>query len=151
MITVFNKSDLLNQQTSENEQNKDSVDDDDEDDAEDATDSSPQKSIPEIEIDNKDGLTISCKTGEGLDQLIDLVQKKLMIVSGRVTCKYRVLQGGQLYQALANGDFCTVENMIVDEEDQQFIQLKCLFSKTAFAKFQARFPGASKYQISTDG
>ena len=152
MITVFNKSDLLNQQTSENEQNKDSDGDgDDEDDIEDATDSNSQKPIPEIEINNKDGLTISCKTGEGLDQLIDLVQKKLMIASSRVTSKYRVLQGGQLYQALANGDFCTIENMTVDEEDQQFIQLKCLFSKAAFAKFQARFPGASKYQISTDG
>ncbi len=147
MITVFNKSDLLGQQTSENQQIDENEDDDDEEEEEEI---SLQKPIPEIDINNENGLHISCKTGQGLDQLVDIVQKRLMIASDRVTCEYRVLQGGQLYQALVNGDLCTIENMIVDEDDPQFIRLKCLFSKAAFGKFQAHYRGASKYQISTD-
>jgi len=152
MITVFNKSDLLGEQTSENQQideAEEDVDDDDEDDEEEKETSS-QKTISEIDIENDGGLYISCKTGQGLDQLVDIVQKKLMIASDRITCEYRVLQGGQLYQVLVTGDFCTIENMIVDENDPQFIRLKCLFSKVAYAKLQAHYPGASKYQISND-
>ncbi|CAF3560666.1 unnamed protein product [Rotaria socialis] len=126
MITVFNKYDLFDQE------------DDD-------------KAISKQEIpDNNNRLYISCKTGQGLDQLIDVLEKKLMIASDRVTCEYRVLQGGQLYQVLANGNQCTIENMIVDEDDPQFIHLKCLFSKIAYAKFQAHYNGASKYLISND-
>lgn len=111
MITVFNKSDLLEQQ----------IDD--------------------------EGLQVSCKTGEGLGELIDIVQQRLMIASDRVTCEYRVLQGGQLYQTLVNDNLCTIETMTVDENEPQFIRLKCLFSKVAFAKFEARYPGAAKYKI----
>ena len=40
--------------------------------------------------------------------------------------------------------------MIVDENDPQFIHLKCLFSKDAFAKFQVHYLGALQYQILTD-
>ncbi len=150
MITVFNKYDLLGEQTSEDHQvdEEEDVEDDEEDDEEEEKDISSQKSIPEINIDDENGLYISCKTGQGLDQLVDIVQKRLMIASDRVTSEYRVLQGGQLYEALVNGDLCTIENMIVDENDPQFIRLKCLFSKTAYAKFQAHYRGASKYQIS---
>ncbi len=144
MITVCNKCDLLGQQVSEKHQ----IDQDDEDDEEDETVS--QKSIPEINIELDNRLYISCQTGQGLDQLVRIVQEKLMIASDRVTCEYRVLQGGQLYQALVNDNLCTIENMIVDEKDPQFIHLKCLFSKTAYAKFQAHYRGASKYQISDD-
>ena len=136
MITVFNKSDLLNTKASDSDDDDNDVD--------------SQKSKLDIAIDQNKGLVISCKTGQGLGELVDLVQKQLMIASGRVTCQYRVLQGGQLYQELVNGDFCTVENMIVDEDDPQFIHLKCLFSQVAFAKFQAHFPGASKYQTSNN-
>lgn len=145
MITVYNKYDLLGQESSEkypiDPNNEEEEDDEDEDEM------LSDKSIPEINIENDNGLYISCKTGQGLEQLIDIVQKRLMIASDRITCEYRVLQGGQLYQALANGDLCTIENMIVDEDDPQFIRLKCLFSKVAYAKFQAHYPGASKYQI----
>ncbi len=150
MITVFNKSDLLSQQKSEDHQTDENEEDDNDDDheKEEEGEISSQKPIPEIDIDHENGLHISCKTGQGLDQLIDIVQKKLMIASDRVTCEYRVLQGGQLYQTLVNDDLCTIENMIVDENDPQFIRLKCLFSKVAFAKFQAHYRGASKYQIS---
>jgi 50S ribosomal subunit-associated GTPase HflX len=148
MITVFNKYDLLEEQKSENHQinEEEDVDDVDENDEEEKEISS-QKSIPEINLENDNGLYISCKTGQGLDQLVDIVQKKLMIASDRVTCEYRVLQGGQLYQTLVNENLCTIENMIVDEDDPQFIRLKCLFSKAAYAKFQAHYRGASKYQI----
>jgi len=149
MITVFNKYDLLDEQTSKNHQIDEKQDDDDDDeDDEEEKEISSQKSIPEINIDDENRLYISCKTGQGLDQLVDIVQKRLMIASDRVTCEYRVLQGGQLYQALVNENLCTIENMIVDENDPQFILLKCLFSKPAYAKFQAHYRGASKYQIS---
>jgi 50S ribosomal subunit-associated GTPase HflX len=137
MITVYNKYDLLDQQTSEKDQ-------------EEEKEMLPQKSIPEINIENDNGIYISCKTGQGLGELLDIVQKRLMIASDRVTCEYRVLQGGQLYQALVNDGLCSIENMIVDEDDSQFIRLKCLFSRTAYAKFQAHYRGASKYQILDD-
>jgi 50S ribosomal subunit-associated GTPase HflX len=148
MITVFNKYDLLDQQTTKNLPIVEEHDDDDEDDAEEEILS--EKSVPEINTENENGLCISCTTGQGLDKLIDIVQRRLMIASDRVTCEYRVLQGGQLYQTLANGDLCTIENMIVDEDDPQFIRLKCLFSKTGYAKFQAHYSSASKYRISSD-
>ena len=149
MITVLNKSDLLGQQSSEDHQTDENEEDEDEvEDEEEET--SSQKPTPNIDIDHENGLNISCKTSQGLDQLTDIIQKRLMIASDRVTCEYRVLQGGQLYQILANGDLCTIENMTVDENDPQYIRLKCLFSKVAFAKFQAHYRGASKYQISTD-
>jgi 50S ribosomal subunit-associated GTPase HflX len=156
MITVFNKYDLLGGQTSEKQQineekgDDDGDDEDDDEDAEEEKEISSSKPIPEINIENENRLYISCKTGQGLDQLVDIVQKRLMIASDRVTCEYRVLQGGQLYQALVNNNLCTIENMIVDENDPQFIHLKCLFSKPAYAKFQAHYRGASKYQISSD-
>ncbi|UJR15568.1 hypothetical protein I4U23_002506 [Adineta vaga] len=111
MITVFNKSDLLE-------------------------DSSQEKS--NSEIDNE--LKVSCKTGQGLNQLIDTIQERLMIASNRITCEYRVLQGGQLYQVLVTENVCSIDTMIVDEDDPQFIHLKCLFSKPGYAKFQARYP-----------
>jgi len=151
MITVCNKCDLLGQQLSEKHpiDQDDEHDDDDEDDDEE-NEILSQKSIPEINIEHDNRLYISCQTGQGLDQLVGIVQEKLMIASDRVTCEYRVLQGGQLYQALVNDNLCTIENMIVDEKDPQFIHLKCLFSKTAYAKFQAHYRGASKYQISSD-
>ncbi|CAF1263925.1 unnamed protein product [Rotaria sordida] len=141
IITVFNKYDLLNQQTSDEQDNN-------EDEEEEKIFS--QKSIPDINIENNNRLYISCKTNQGLNQLTDILQKKLMIASDRITCVYRVLQGGQYYQVLVNDDICTIENMIVDEHDPQFIHLKCLFSKAAYAKFQAHYSGASKYQISND-
>ncbi len=154
MITVYNKYDLLDQQTSKNQQinDEDHVDDADEDEEEEEEEKEnlSQKSIPEINIENDNALYISCKTGQGLGELVDILQKRLMIASDRITSEYRVLQGGQLYQALVNGDLCTIENMIVDEDDPQFIRLKCLFSKPAYAKFQAHYRGASKYQISGD-
>ncbi|CAF2523480.1 unnamed protein product [Rotaria sp. Silwood2] len=152
MITVFNKFDLLNQQTSEDqqidEQDNNEVEEEQEDEEEEKILS--QKPIQDVNIENHNRLYISCKTGQGLDQLTDTLQKKLMIASDRVTCEYRVLQGGQFYQVLVNDNICTIENMIVDEHDPQFIRLKCLFSKTAYAKFQARYSGALKYQISSD-
>ncbi|CAF3454961.1 unnamed protein product [Rotaria sp. Silwood1] len=153
MITVFNKYDLLNQQTSDDQQIDEQDNNDDEEVQEEEEEEEKvilQKSISDSNIENNNRLYISCKTGQGLDQLLDVLQKKLMIASDRVTCEYRVLQGGQLYQVLVNGDICTIENMTVDEHDPQFIRLKCLFSKAAYAKFQARYSGASKYQISND-
>jgi 50S ribosomal subunit-associated GTPase HflX len=148
MITVYNKYDLLDQQTSEKHQTDE--DNDGDEDQEEEKEMLPQKSIPEINIENDNGIYISCKTGQGLGELLDIVQKRLMIASDRVTCEYRVLQGGQLYQALVNDGLCSIENMIVDEDDSQFIRLKCLFSRTAYAKFQAHYRGASKYQILDD-
>ena len=152
MITVYNKYDLLDQQTSKNHQtnDEDHVDDEDEEEEEEEKKNLSQKSIAEIDIENDNRLYISCKTGHGLGELVDILQKRLMIASDRITSEYRVLQGGQLYQVLVNGDLCTIENMIVDEDDPQFIRLKCLFSKTAYAKFQSHYRGASKYQISSD-
>lgn len=149
MITVFNKSDLLNQPTSESQQINEE-DDSESDEVEEDEQTVSHQPTRDINMDNKNTTYISCKTGEGLDQLIDVLQKRLMIASDRVKCQYRVLQGGQLYQVLVNGEICTIENMIVDEQDSQFIHLKCLFSKTAYAKFQARYGGASKYLVSTD-
>jgi 50S ribosomal subunit-associated GTPase HflX len=131
MITVYNKYDLLDQQTSEKHQTDE--DNDGDEDQEEEKEMLPQKSIPEINIENDNGIYISCKTGQGLGELLDIVQKRLMIASDRVTCEYRVLQGGQLYQALVNDGLCSIENMIVDEDDSQFIRLKCLFSRTAYA------------------
>ena len=119
MITVYNKADLFDKHNSEGE-----------------------------ETDDDQALYISCQTGQGLDQLVQLVQQRLMIASDRVTHEYRVLQGGQLYQILSQGDICNVEEMTVDEQDSQFIRLKCLFSRTAFDKFQSRYAGAAKYRVS---
>lgn len=158
MITVFNKCDLLNKQLSETKQiNKDEKEDDSDDDEDDDDDSEndteetySEKPMSDINIENNNALYISCKTGQGLDQLVNIIQTKLMTASDRVVCEYRVLQGGQLYQILVNGDICTIENMIVDEQDSQYIRLKCFFSKPAYAKFQARYCGATKYQISND-
>ena len=147
MITVYNKYDLLGRETSEDHQTDAEEEEADDDHKEGEKDSLSPKSIPEIDDKNENRLYISCKTSQGLGELEDIVQKRLMIASDRVTCEYRVLQGGQLYQALVNDDLCTIENMVVDEEDPQFIRLKCLFSKPAFAKFQAHYRGASKYQI----
>ena len=55
-----------------------------------------------MNIENNDGLYISYKSSQGFDQLIDLVQNKLMITSDRVRREYRVLQGGQVYKTLVN-------------------------------------------------
>lgn len=137
MITVFNKSDLLGQQTFEENLDEDDIEEEEEEEEE----------LDLMDFEDGEGIKVSCKTGEGLDQLIDLVQKRLMIASDRIIREYRVLQGGQLYQTLVNDELCTIENMVVDDNDSQFIRLKCLFSKVAFAKFQARYPGAVKYQI----
>ncbi|CAF1416676.1 unnamed protein product [Adineta steineri] len=135
MITVFNKYDLLGQQSPEENQDKPNEE--------------SKSDIKERNIFSQihDKLCISCQTGQGLDELVDLVQKRILIVSDRITCEYRVLQGGQLYQTLVSGDLCTIKTMIVDEHDPQYIHLECFFSKTAYAKFQAHYPGALKYQI----
>ena len=123
MITVFNKSDLLEKEVT---------------------------SLEQFNSGKSSGLFVSCNTGQGLDQLMETIQNKLMVASERVSCQYRVLQGGQLYQTLVDGNICSIESMTVDENDPQFIHLKCLFSKSSYAKFQSRFPGAAKYQVSLD-
>ena len=125
MITVYNKADLLNQLTADS-------------------------SVSDTDVNREDGLYISCETQQGLGQLVDVIQEKLMVASDRVVCEYRVLQGGEIYQMLAGGMHCTIEAMLVDEHDPQFIRLKCLFSRAAYAKFQARYAGASKYQLRTN-
>jgi 50S ribosomal subunit-associated GTPase HflX len=146
MITVYNKADLLDQPRSENLPIIDDAEDDDEEDETVATDSS----LSDTDLKREDGLYISCKTRRGLDQLVAVIQDKLMVASDRVVYEYRVLQGGELYQLLAQGAHCTIEKMLVDEKDPQFIRLKCLFSRAAYAKFQARYVGAAKYQLRTD-
>ena len=155
MITVLNKYDRLDRKQSHNYDidlevnDDDDADDDDREDAEEKKEILSQQSLPEISTENDDELCVSCKTGEGLTRLIDIIQKRILIVSNRVTCAYRVLQGGQLYQVLVNGGICTIENMMVDKDDPQFIHLKCLFSKSDYGKFQAFYSGASKYQVSS--
>ena len=150
MITVYNKADLLDQPRSETlpiiNDGEEEEEDDDADETV-ATDTSPSDT-PDLK--REDGLYISCKTRKGLDQLVAVLQEKLMVASDRVVCEYRVLQGGELYQLLAQGAHCTIEKMLVDDDDPQFIRLKCLFSRAAFAKFQARYAGAAKYQLPTD-
>ena len=99
MITVYNKADLLNQPTLDS-------------------------SVSDTDLNREDGLYISCETQQGLGQLVDVIQEKLMVASDRVVCEYRVLQGGELYQMLAGGMHCTIEAMLVDEHDPQFIRLE---------------------------
>lgn len=147
MITVCNKSDLLNQAKSTINQPIENEEEDDVDEEVEGKEEKAEEASGDIDFKNENDLYISCKTGEGLNRLIDLLQERLVVASDRVMREYRVLQGGELYQILAQGDFCTVETMIVDESNPQFIHLKCLFSKAAFSKFQARYPGARKYQL----
>ena len=154
MITVYNKSDLLNEGKStgtsliEDEEGAD--DDDNESDSDDNQAATDTKESSDVELKNDDDLLISCKTGQGLDRLLGLIQEKLLIASDRITYEYRVLQGGELYRLLSEGNFCTIEQMVVDESNPQFIRLKCIFSKASYGKFRGRYAAASKYQINSD-
>lgn len=158
MITVYNKADLMGQKKSieksileadkDDDDDHDDDDDDDNDKEKDHSDGTDNESAVGMQqLKSENDLYISCKTGQGLDRLIDLIQKKLLVASDRITCEYRVLQGGELYRLLVEGNFCSIQQMVVDEQNPQFIRLKCLFSKGAFAKFRARYGSASKYQI----
>ena len=156
MVTVCNKSDLLNEGKStektlieDKEEEEDDDDDESESDNDQAASTTKERAI-DVELTNDNDLLISCKTGQGLDRLIDLIQEKLLIASDRITYEYRVLQGGELYRLLSEGNFCTIEQMVVDENNPQFIRLKCLFSKTSYGKFRARYGAAAKYQITSD-
>jgi 50S ribosomal subunit-associated GTPase HflX len=123
MITVNNKIDLLN----------------------DAADSHMQHAVDNSTNENE--LFISCRTRQGFQQLLHVIEQRLLVASDRIIAEYRVLQGGELYQILVHGQFCAIEYMIVDDNDPQYIRLKCLFSKIAYDKFQARYTGASKYRL----
>ncbi|CAF0954766.1 unnamed protein product [Didymodactylos carnosus] len=139
MLTVYNKCDLIdgsqNQITTvqvENTNNDQSQSEDTE--------------LLEQKQDSANLIHVSCKEGTGLSNLATLIENNLLVMSDRVTTLFRVLQGGELYNVLLRES--DVETTYVDDENPQFLYMKCLFSKVAFAKLKARY--GTKYMISAN-
>jgi small GTP-binding protein len=84
-------------------------------------------------------LAVSCKTGRGIDDLVRLVEKKIMELRNYLKLKLKIKQGSDEMNYLNKN--CIVQEVeFIDDDTENYVYVHVLFDKQNAIKFTNAFP-----------
>jgi GTP-binding protein HflX len=91
-------------------------------------------------VADKSCLAVSCYDGQGIDDLLRLIEKKIKAIKRYLDVRLKVPQGGEELKFLYKT--CAIQQVEPFEEDPQFVVVSALFDKKSALKFMKSFPSA---------
>lgn len=90
------------------------------------------------DLETKDVICISATKGTGLAYLVEIIQSKVLEVTGRRYITLRIPNGGEEYSWISKE--AAVISCIEDKSDQQYLIIEVVVTQALFGKFKSKFP-----------